>query len=67
MITTKDPVRCPSCGGKNVYLAGRDFKKDVWGEDTEEVISGTWFCRDCGEPMGRKISRYDNDIHEKSI
>nr|WP_288828501.1 hypothetical protein [uncultured Clostridium sp.] len=67
MITTKDPVRCPSCGSKNVYLAGREFEKDEWGDETEEAISGMWFCRNCGQPMGGKLSKYTNDVDEKSL
>ncbi len=67
MITTRDPVRCPSCGSSNVYLACKKFEKDVWGEETEEVISGMWFCGDCAQPLGGKISKYNNDVDEKSL
>ena len=43
------------------------YKKDVWGEDTDVVIMGMWFCNECGNVLGRKISQYQNEINPDSI
>ena len=67
MFTTQNPTHCPKCMSKNVILGDEIFEKDPYGEDTDIVIRGEWFCHDCGNCIGRKISRYDNDIDKKSL
>lgn len=67
MITFSRPLKCTDCGSRNVGLGAIEYKKDVFGEETEEVIGGTWFCNDCGYVLGRKISKYENDINDESI
>lgn len=67
MFTTKNPSHCPKCSSKNVVLLNKTFKKDNQGEDTDIVILGMWFCNNCGDVLGRKISQYENDIDANSI
>ena len=56
MVTFEDSGHCPNCQSKNIYLGQKVYKKDVWGEDTDIVIMGMWFCNECGYLLGRKIS-----------
>lgn len=67
MLTFKEPTHCPSCKSKNIYLGQKVYKKDVWEEETDIIIEGMWFCRECGNVLGRKMSQYGNDIDENSI
>ncbi len=67
MLTFKEPSHCSQCQSKNIILGQKVYKKDVWEEDTDIVIGGIWFCNDCGNVIGRKISRYENDIDENCI
>lgn len=67
MQTFEEPSHCPVCDSKNIVLAEKVYKKDEYGEDTAVAVSGNWFCNDCGYYLGRKISRYQNDIDEKSL
>lgn len=67
MFTFEDPDHCPRCKSKNIILGQKVYKKDVWGEDTDIVISGMWFCNECGNVIGRKISRYENEIDRNSV
>lgn len=67
MHTTKNPTHCPKCLSKNITLADKIFKKDSQGEDTDTVILGMWFCNECGNVLGRKMSQYENDIDANSI
>ena len=67
MFTTKKPTHCPKCLSKNIFLGDKIFKKDTNGEDTDIVILGAWFCNDCGNMLGRKMSEYENDLDPKSI
>lgn len=67
MYTFEEPSHCPQCASKNIVLAYKTYKKDVWGEDTDIVIGGTWFCNECGNLLGRKVSRYENEIDPNSI
>ncbi len=62
MFTTQDPTHCPKCQSKNIYLGQKIYKKDMYGEDTDTVILGMWFCNECGNVLGRKMSRYENDV-----
>ncbi len=65
MITKENPKMCPACGGTDVSMTGKVFEKDFNGE--EYVKSASWFCYQCGNIIGTKISRYENDIDPKSI
>lgn len=67
MFTTQNPNHCPKCMSKEIYLGDKIFKKDEDGEDTNIVILGTWFCNECGDVIGRKISQYENDLNPDSI
>lgn len=67
MSTFEEPSHCPSCQSKNIYLGQKVYKKDVWGEDTDIVIGGMWFCNECGNVLGRKLSQYQNDIDPRSV
>lgn len=67
MVTFEDPCHCPNCQSKNIYLGQKVYKKDVWEEDTDIVIGGMWFCGECGNVLGRKLSQYQNDIDSRSI
>jgi hypothetical protein len=67
MWTTQNPTHCPKCMSKDIILGNRVYKKDVYGEDTDIVILGTWFCNECGNVIGRKMSQYDNDLDEESL
>lgn len=67
MFTTQNPRHCSKCQSKNIILGQKVHKKDVWGEDTDIVIMGMWFCNECGYLLGRKISRYENEIDQNSI
>lgn len=67
MFTFENPSHCPKCMSENVSLGDRVFKKDVWGQDTDTVILGTWFCNECGNLIGRRISQYENDINKDSL
>lgn len=67
MFTTQKPTHCPNCSSKNIFLGGKIYKQDVFGEDTDTVIMGTWFCNDCGTVIGRKMSQYENDLDPESI
>jgi hypothetical protein len=52
---------------KDIILGSRVYKKDAYGEDTDIVILGTWFCNKCGDIIGRKMSQYENDLDERSL
>lgn len=67
MFTTENPSHCPKCMSKNIYLGNKVFKKDANGEDTDIVVLGVWFCNECGNLIGRKMSQYDNDIDKNSL
>lgn len=67
MFTFKEPSHCPQCQSKNISLGQKVLKKDVWEEDTGIVIGGTWFCNECGNILGRKVSQYENEIDPNSI
>ena len=67
MFTTQDPTHCPDCMSKDIILGDRVYKKDAFGEETDIIILGTWFCNKCGNLIGRKISRYENDLNENSL
>ena len=67
MFTTQNPTHCPKCKSKNIFLGAKVFKKDVFGEDTDMVILGTWFCNECGDVLGRKMSQYENDLNPESL
>ena len=67
MFTSGKPSHCPRCQSKDIYLGQKVYKKDAWGEDTDVVIGGMWFCKECGNVLGRKISRYENEIDPDSI
>lgn len=67
MFTTQNPNHCPNCQSKNISLGQKVYKKDVWGEDTDTVILGMWFCNECGNVLGRKMNQYENDIDRNSI
>ena len=62
MKTFKKPKKCPSCGSNNIYLDFVEYIKDVWGEDTNIINSGSYFCKDCGEFVGSlPKTKDDND------
>ncbi len=67
MFTFEEPSHCPNCKSRNISLGQKVYKKDVWEEDTDIVIGGIWFCNECGNVLGRKISQYQNDIDRNSI
>lgn len=67
MFTTQDPTHCPKCQSKNICLGQKIYKKDVYGEDTDIVILGMWFCNKCGNVLGRKMSQYENDVDPDCI
>lgn len=67
MFTFENPNHCPKCLSNNVTLGNRTFKKDIYGEETDTVILGMWFCKECGNVLGQKISQYENDIDTNSI
>lgn len=67
MYTFGEPNHCPQCHSKSIVLGQKEYKKDVWEEDTDIVISGTWFCNECGNVIGRKLSQYENEIDPNSI
>lgn len=67
MVTFEDPDHCPHCQSRKISLGQKEYKKDVWGGDTDIVIGGTWFCNECGNVLGRKISQYENEIDPRSI
>lgn len=67
MVTFEKPTHCPSCKSKNIYLGQKVYKKDVWGKDTDIAIGGMWFCNECGNVLGRKLSQYENEIDRNSI
>ena len=67
MFTTQNPRHCPQCQSKNIILGQKVYKKDVWEENTDIVIGGMWFCNECGNMLGRKISQYQNEINPDSI
>ncbi len=48
MSTFEEPHHCPKCQSKNISLGQRVYKKDVWGEDTDIVISGR-YCKIGGD------------------
>lgn len=66
MITNNNPKKCPSCKSNNIKLGACTYKKDEDGLDTDKIISGSWFCHNCGECIGRYENRV-NDISENSI
>ena len=67
MWTSKDPTHCPKCMSEEIYLGNKMYKKDVFGEDTDTIILGTWFCDKCGEVLGRKMNQYENDLDPNSL
>lgn len=67
MFTTQNPSHCPNCQSKNIALGQKVYKKDVWGEDTDTVILGMWFCDECGNVIGCKIFECENDIASDSV
>lgn len=67
MWTSEEPTHCPSCMSKDIYLADKVYKKDAFGEDTDIVILGTWFCTKCGNLLGRKMNQYENDLDPNSL
>lgn len=67
MRTTQDPTHCPKCMSKNIILGDKVYKKDVFGEETDIVVLGTWFCSECGNLIGRKMNQYENDLDEGSL
>lgn len=67
MLTFGKPSHCPNCQSKNIYLGQKVYKKDVWKEDTDIIIGGTWFCGECGNVLGCKMSQYENNVDPDSI
>ena len=67
MWTTQNPTHCPNCMSRNIELGDKVYKKDVFGEDTDIVILGSWFCNDCGNLIGRKMNQYENDLDKESL
>lgn len=67
ILTFEEPSHCPQCQSRNISLGQKVYKKDVWGEDTDIVISGMWFCNECVNVLGRKLSQYENEIDRNSI
>ncbi|GAA0265134.1 hypothetical protein GCM10008922_25260 [Faecalicatena contorta] len=67
MWTTQNPTHCPNCMSRNIVLGDKVYKKDVFGEDTDIVILGSWFCNDCGNLIGRKMNQYENDLDKESL
>lgn len=67
MWTQKEPTHCPQCKSTDIYLGDKKYKKDVWGEDTDIVVLGAWFCNNCGNLLGRKMSQYENDLDSDSL
>lgn len=67
MFTFEDPSHCPSCQSKNIYLGQKVYKKDVWGEVIDIAIAGMWFCGECGNVLGCKVSQNENDIDPDSV
>lgn len=57
MFTFEDPSHCPSCHSKNIYLGQKVYKKDVWEEVIDIAIGGMWFCGECGNVLGCKVSQ----------
>lgn len=67
MFTTKNPTHCPECLSKDIYLGNKEFIKDAFGNDTDIVRLGIWFCNKCGNLIGRKMNQYENDVDPDSI
>jgi len=67
MIIRRDPEKCSCCGSRNIYLMGPCYSKGRDGEYTDMAISGVWMCGDCANPLGRKLSQFENDIDEDSF
>ena len=42
------------------------MRYDTWGEDTDIVVGGMWFCNECGNVLGRKVSQYENEFCDSS-
>lgn len=67
MFTTHNPTHCPKCNSKDIFLGDKIFKKDAFGQDTDTVILGTWFCNECGNLIGRRTSQFENDLDPESL
>lgn len=65
MWTTKTPTHCPKCSSEDIYL-DKPFVKD---EKANKKIThlGIWYCKRCGNLVGRKMNQYENDIDENSL
>lgn len=61
--TKEEPTQCKKCGSKKIYLDVHAYVKDKNKKDTNEPQLGMWMCEECGEILGRKMSKEYNEIY----
>lgn len=66
MLTQNKPTHCPECESQSVYLGSCDYKKDADGLSTDIIVSGSWFCKECGTVIG-SFFKGINDINKRSL